>query len=74
MFYLEMFPFPLDLPDTPPTLSYVQPAYLLHQEVRFDCTSPLSKPPAEINFYVNNEPVICLQSLIRKNDCTYIAQ
>lgn len=46
-----------DLPDTPPLLHPLHHVYQIHQVVSLNCTSPFSKPPAELTFFVNNEPV-----------------
>ncbi|XP_068246411.1 uncharacterized protein [Palaemon carinicauda] len=45
----------IDLPDAKPLITGVQTSYNLHEEVRLNCTSPLSYPLANITFYVNDE-------------------
>ncbi|KAF2350626.1 Immunoglobulin-like domain [Trinorchestia longiramus] len=47
----------VDLPDSPPMLSPLQPVYELHQMVQLNCTSLNSSPPASLAFFINNEPV-----------------
>ncbi|KAK4290295.1 hypothetical protein Pmani_036793 [Petrolisthes manimaculis] len=46
----------VDLPDEKPRLTGVRESYHLHQDVRINCTSPRSQPPATLTFYVNNQP------------------
>ena len=53
----DVFLFVSDLPDGPPSLSSVLPAYQMHQDVFFQCVSLRSSIPSNITFYINNEPV-----------------
>ncbi|XP_066953229.1 uncharacterized protein [Macrobrachium rosenbergii] len=45
----------VDLPDSRPLITGVQRSYNLHEEVRLNCSSPLSYPLANITFFVNDE-------------------
>ncbi|KAK4301729.1 hypothetical protein Pmani_026141 [Petrolisthes manimaculis] len=46
----------LDLPDEKPRITGVRAAYQMHEDVRLNCSSPHSQPPATLAFYVNDEP------------------
>ena len=49
-----------DVPDIRPYIEGVQREYQSHQQVNLNCSSPRSKPPANLTFYINDEPVIIL--------------
>ena len=44
-------------PEAPPQIQGLQPEYALHETVDVMCTSARAFPAAELDFFVNDEPV-----------------